>query len=358
MDSFRSSWVRFPRLSVLALAAGIFAAGTLTEMPLLHAQDSSGTQDGSTASPTPGGGFRGRGRNNFSQQNNQQLQHTPAAANQNQTRPTPILPPIQPTSVPQAPPPPLHETPFVPPVAAKSVPHRATVTYAAGLLDVRANDSSLNQILRQISRATGMTITGGVVEDRVFGNYGPAEPATILATLLDGTGSNMLLRESANNVPAELVLTPRSGGVTPPNPNSPGFDDSSNDREHDDERRPDQPSPSVSNVPNQDQRPTSGSPSIPQPGNNVNGSEFNTSPTASTLPVTNSVPTDSVPTPSTTPSSNGIVDAPNPPAPDSTTGTTPGGAATPESIYQQLKALQAAQQNKSSSPSTTTTTPQ
>jgi len=279
------------------------------------------------------------------------------------------LPPTAPTALP-APntlPAPIAATPDG--ATNKDQPHHATVTYAAGLLDVRANNSSLNQILRSISHLTGMTITGGVADERVFGNYGPAEPSTILATLLDGTGSNILLRESANNVPAELILTPRSGGATPPNPNSPGFDDGINDREQhdDDEPRPDQPRPhhnfpnsnfSNPNASNPDQRPTSGPPSIPQPANNVNGSEFNSSPTASTLPVTNSVPTDSVPTPSTTPSSTGIVDAPNPPAPDSTTGTTPSGASTPDSIYQQLKALQAAQQNKSSSSSTTNTAPQ
>ncbi len=106
---------------------------------------------------------------------------------------------------------------------------RANVTYANGLLTVSATNSSLNQILREISRQTGMKITGGVTDERVFGNYGPGSPATILATLLDGTGSNMLLVQSngvgSNPAPAELVLTPRHGGPTPPNPNAPGFND-------------------------------------------------------------------------------------------------------------------------------------
>ena len=65
-----------------------------------------------------------------------------------------------------------------------------------------------------------MHISGGVPEQRVFGNYGPAAPATVLATLIDGTGSNMVLRESASDGPAELILTPRVGGPTPPSPAS------------------------------------------------------------------------------------------------------------------------------------------
>jgi hypothetical protein len=106
------------------------------------------------------------------------------------------------------------------------------VTYTNGLLSISAANSSLNQILRDISRLTGMKITGGVVDERVFGTYGPAAPAKILTTLLDGTGSNVLLIQnpagsvvSRSTAPVELVLTPRHGGPTPPNPNAPRFND-------------------------------------------------------------------------------------------------------------------------------------
>lgn len=104
-------------------------------------------------------------------------------------------------------------------------PHRAEVSYAAGKLFVSANNSSLNQILRDISRETGMKITGGVTDERVFGQYGPDAPSKILNTLLDGTGSNMLLLQATGTTPAELILTPRQGGPTPPNPNASTFDD-------------------------------------------------------------------------------------------------------------------------------------
>ncbi len=97
---------------------------------------------------------------------------------------------------------------------------QAQVAYIAGRLQVNADNSSLNQILREIGRITGMKIIGGVAEERVFGSYGPADPSTVLSALLDGTGSNMMLRFDSADRPEELVLTPRRGGATSPNPNA------------------------------------------------------------------------------------------------------------------------------------------
>ena len=328
------------------------------------------------------------------------------------------LPPTAPTSLPA----PISATSLPGPVPTKA--HRATVTYAAGLLDVRANDSSLNSILREIARLTGMTITGGVADQRVFGNYGPAEPNTVLATLLDGTGTNLFLKEAAENSPAELVLTPRGGGPTPPSPNSAQFSDTD---EVDNPSQPpvnpngpgtgisprpgpgfsqapptangQMPAPAVSNTG------AGGSPSgpmpIPQPLNNVLGNPNAVSPSASTLPVTNSVSTDSLPTPSTAQVVPGIVDSPSgPPSGTTTTGldaaakadaasqttptpaqsadatgsTLPGGSTnsagsgagpngirTPEQIFQQLQQLRQAAQTQGqgglTQPAPTTSTP-
>lgn len=99
-------------------------------------------------------------------------------------------------------------------------PQTAQVTYHSGQLTVSAHNSSLNEILRDISRHTGMKITGGVPDERVYGQYGPAAPSQVLARLLDGAGSNMLLLQATANSPAELILTPRSGPPTPPDPNA------------------------------------------------------------------------------------------------------------------------------------------
>jgi hypothetical protein len=116
------------------------------------------------------------------------------------------------------------EPPPIPLTPSQRPPQRAQVTYADGALSVAADNASLNQILRQIASDTGIKITGGVADERVFGQYGPDDPAQVLATLLDGTGSNMIFVHSDRNTTSELILTPRQGGPTPPNPNAAAFD--------------------------------------------------------------------------------------------------------------------------------------
>ena len=353
------------------------------------------------------------------------------------------LPPTAPTSMPA----PIAATALTGPVASR--PKKATVTYAAGLLDVRANDSSLNSILRLIAQKTGMTISGSVADQRVFGNYGPAEPSVVLATLLDGTGTNVLIRESQMNAPAELVLTPRQGGPTPPSP-----DVQANEPEEEDTSVAPAPIPAPSfparstgvvgpagsivpptalqQVPptalqqalpplaTQQAPPTATqlSPALPISGhapgvsntgtsntvnNGVLGSPNAVSPSASTLPVTNSVAVDAVGAPTTPAPVPGIVDSPTGPPAGTTTagfnaaatvgaaspttptddadtsgstlpggstssagsGSAPSGITTPEQIYQKLQQLQHATQAAQASPgqpgtatgSSTATTP-
>lgn len=131
------------------------------------------------------------------------------------------LPPVLPTTA----------APYSSPSPTQHPVHRAAVTYTAGLLTVAASNSSLNQILRDIARQTGMKLTGAVTEERVFGTYGPASPSAVLSTLLDGTGSNLLIVQNASSMPTELILTQRVGGATPPNPNASSFDDNDSSAE-------------------------------------------------------------------------------------------------------------------------------
>jgi hypothetical protein len=132
---------------------------------------------------------------------------------------SPALPATPPTQLPVAP------TPTEPQAPPPTPAHPATIIYASGRLAVVTDNSSLNQVLREIARKTGMTITGGVAEERVYGTYGPGPLGKVLTSLLDGTSSNMLLRESSSAAPAELVLTPITGGPTPPNPNAAAYND-------------------------------------------------------------------------------------------------------------------------------------
>ncbi len=127
------------------------------------------------------------------------------------------------------------------------------MSYTASQLTISASNSSLNQILREVSRLTGIKVTGGVAEERVFGDYGPGEPADVLGKLLDGTGSNMLFVSSVDGKTPELILTPRTGGVTPPNPNASRFDDNAD--AEDESRQQVTPAPQPSESQSQPARP-------------------------------------------------------------------------------------------------------
>jgi hypothetical protein len=153
--------------------------------------------------------------------------------------PQSTLPASQPTTTPPSP-----DIPLTP---AQLPPKRAQIDYVDGKLSVSADNSSLNQILRQISGSTGLKITGGVADERVFGKYGPASTAQVLAALLAGTGSNMVLSHRDPDFPAELILTPRQGGPTPPSPNASVFDDKA--EQPTSAAQPEQPTPTPSFVP-------------------------------------------------------------------------------------------------------------
>jgi hypothetical protein len=172
-------------------------------------------------------------------------------------KPSAAIPPTAPTSL-------FTAAPTAPATPAQRPPQRADVTYNNGQLAVNANNSSLNQILREISRTTGIKITGGVKEDRVFGKYGPAAPAEVLNTLLDGAGSNVLMIASDSGSAGELILTPRQGGVTPPNPNAPGFDDEApEDASQPQVQQPSTPQLALPTAPAAPTAPVAGAPATP-----------------------------------------------------------------------------------------------
>ena len=246
------------------------------------------------------------------------------AGQQMQTPPAPMaLPPTATTSTPApAPPSPAPVAPQAPragpayaaPVTLVKTPaHRAKVLYADGRLTIDAENSSLNQILHEISMQSGIRISGGVADERVFGLYGPDTPERILVTLLDGTGSNMLFLASRGSFPGELVLTPRTGGPTPPNPNAAAMhepDEETIDRPPDASRGPD----------------LGAQPAVPRP-----------QAPAAIQPGAAAVPADAAATPAA-------------PAADSTTEQSPNGVKTPQQIYDQLIQLQKQQQQTTTPP--------
>jgi hypothetical protein len=222
---------------------------------------------------------------------------------------SPALPATPPTA---AQPPAVAATPTV------AATHRAQVVYSEGQLSITADNSSLNQILRDISRQTGMKITGGVVEQRVFGKYGPGSSSQILASLIEGTGSNMLLRYGPSHVPAELVLTPRMGGPTPPSPSAPEYNDASDEQP----RSSMQPPPPGQQPQSTVQPPTS-------QGISASSYFFGTpeADTPSTTSTPNAAPSTNQPSNTTTPTSN------------ATYPQSPNGIKTPQQITQGLQQL-------------------
>jgi hypothetical protein len=193
------------------------------------------------------------------------------------------LPPTSPTTLPAPNSPTSTHTP------APSPSRPPQIQFAANQLQVVAEGTSLNQILRDISKLTSISITGGVSDEPVYGTYGPGAPGDVLSALLDGTGCNMLLRESTPSKPGELILTPRTGGPTPPNPNAALDDDAPATL---------QPRPTYL-------RPNP--PPPPQPTTSVDAASQSTPPTPAN------------------------------------SSTAPGGPQTPEQIYQQLQRIQQAQ---------------
>jgi hypothetical protein len=206
--------------------------------------------------------------------------------------------------------------PAISPTEAPRAGHAAQVYYSQGKLEIDADNSSLNQILLDVSRETGMKITGSLLDESVYGKYGPAPPAEVLASLLNGTNSNMLLRQTASYAPAELILTPRLGGPTPPDPHAPGFDDAAPSETPALARRQ---APVAAPLP----------PSTARPGINQSGRPF--------YPSNLSAPA----TPSTLTGANGGTDTPSA---DTSNPTSPNGVKTPQQIYQQLQQLMHQQQ--------------
>jgi hypothetical protein len=108
--------------------------------------------------------------------------------------------------------PPAPETPAWP---AKDKPSPATITWDSHGLRIEAANSSLEQILEDVSTATGTKVEGFDADQRIFGVYGPGPARDVLSQLLQGSGYNVLLvGDQGQGTPREIVLSSRHGGST------------------------------------------------------------------------------------------------------------------------------------------------
>lgn len=108
---------------------------------------------------------------------------------------------------PAPPPPPMPHWP------ANDNPNPASVGWDSSGLRINASNSSLQQILNEISTETGTRIEGTVPDQRVYGEYGPGQAREVLSQLLQGSGCNVLLAgDIGKGAPREIVLSPRTAG--------------------------------------------------------------------------------------------------------------------------------------------------
>ena len=136
----------------------------------------------------------------------------PARKHPRAVQPQPVVAPVA-----LAPIPPL--APATPNWPAFNQAAQASVLWDSRGLSIDAANSSLQQILKDVSMATGTTVEGLTTDQRVFGNFGPGTARDVLSQLLQGSGYNVLMiGDQGQGVPRQLLLSARQGGGAQPAP--------------------------------------------------------------------------------------------------------------------------------------------
>jgi hypothetical protein len=101
---------------------------------------------------------------------------------------------------------------------ANDKPAGATVVWDSQGLRIDAANSSLQQILKEVSADTGAKVEGATTDQRIYGSYGPGPARDVLAQLLDGSGYNVLMiGDQGEGTPRQIVLSARPSGPAPVN---------------------------------------------------------------------------------------------------------------------------------------------
>jgi hypothetical protein len=154
-------------------------------------------------------------------------------AAQTEAAATPITPP--------APPPP-------PDWPANDKPSPASIGWDSQGLRIEAQNSSLKQIMSDVSTATGAKVEGLDTDQRVFGIYGPGRARDVLSQLLQGSGYNvMMIGDQGQGTPRQILLSLRQRGET--HPAAAGNQASAADEDTEAEEPQPQQTPSIPNRP-------------------------------------------------------------------------------------------------------------
>jgi hypothetical protein len=107
--------------------------------------------------------------------------------------------------------------PELPNWPANDKPAPAAIHWDSKGLRIEAANSSLRQILQDVTSTTGVKVDGLDSDVRVFGTYGPGPAKDVLSQLLLGTGYNVLMiGDQGQGTPRQIVLSSRHGGAAQP----------------------------------------------------------------------------------------------------------------------------------------------
>lgn len=117
-------------------------------------------------------------------------------------------------------------------------PTDAAVTWDSQGLRIEAQNSSLRQILHDVSTATGTKVDGLGTDERVFGAFGPGQARDVISQLLQGSGYNVIMiGDQGQGSPRQIVLSTRKAGAgdaqsaATPNQATPGGDEDADNTE-------------------------------------------------------------------------------------------------------------------------------
>jgi len=164
---------------------------------------------------------------------------------------------------------------------AQTAANPPQVTFRDGLLSIRAENSTLGDVLRAVQNTTGASIDSpGFAGERVYVNLGPGRPRDVLASLLNGSRYDYILlgsQQQPNSV-VRVMLTVRqnsreqpsasAAAARPAPPPSPAANNDDNDTP---DETPDRepvvvPNPPTQPPPGQPPTPNAAGADQPQPG--------------------------------------------------------------------------------------------
>ena len=153
------------------------------------------------------------------------------------THPSATHPTGTPTPAPAPTAPEVPAAPEVPNWPANDHPTEASIVWDSQGLRINAANSSLQQILKDVSTATGAKVEGFTIDQRIFGVYGPGQTRDVLSEVLQGSGYNvMMIGDQGQGTPRQILLSIRHSGDSAPAVS--GTQSHSNDDDSDAEEPP------------------------------------------------------------------------------------------------------------------------